>query len=94
MRHNISQLSQTNKQLKEEKSSLVTAVKIIQNDFNQLSTANKASGNVGAEPRNSIVACGIVIMRMRRKNQNLNIKASCQPYPRTVVKVINLKLMA
>ena len=58
MRQNISQLSQTNKQLEEEKSSLVTAVKIIQNNFNQLSTANKASGNVGEEPRNSIGACG------------------------------------
>ena len=41
MRQTISQLSQTNKQLEEEKSSLVTAVKIIQNDFNQLSAANK-----------------------------------------------------
>ena len=34
MRQTIPQLSLTNKQLEEEKSSLVTAVKIIQNDFN------------------------------------------------------------
>ena len=87
MRQNISQLSQTNKQLEEEKSSLVTAVKIIQNDFNQLSTANKASGNVGEEPRGSNNA------NASEKPKSINIKASCQPYPRTVVKAINLKLM-
>ena len=40
MRQTISQLSQTNKQLEEEKSSWVTAVKIIQNEFNQLSANN------------------------------------------------------
>ena len=51
----ISQLNQTNKQLEEEKSSLVTAVKIIQNEFNQLSAANKASSKVGED---SIGACG------------------------------------
>ena len=93
MRQNISQLSQTNKQLEEEKSSLVTAVKIIQNDFNQLSTANKASGNVGEEPRNSIGACGSNNANASEKPKSINIKASCQPYPRTVVKAINLKLM-
>ena len=88
MRQTISQLNQTNKQLEEEKSSLVTAVKIIQNDFNQLSAANKASSKVREEVH------VVVIMRMRGKSQSLNIEASCQHYPRTVVKVINLKLMA
>ena len=58
MRQTISQLNQTNKQLEEEKSSLVTAVKIIRNDFNQLSAANKASSKVGEEPGDSIGACG------------------------------------
>ena len=58
MRQTISQLSQTNKQLEEKKSSLVTAVKIIQNDFNRLSAANKGSSTVGEEPGNSIGACG------------------------------------
>ena len=58
MRQTISQLNQTNKQLEEEKSSLVTAVKIIQNYFNQLSAANKASSKVGEEPGDRIGACG------------------------------------
>ena len=58
MRQTISQINQTNKQLEEEKSSLVTAVKIIQNDFNQLNAANKASSKVGEELGDSIGACG------------------------------------
>ena len=58
MRQTISQVNQTNKQLEEEKSSLVTAVKIIQNEFNQPSAANKASSKVGEEPSDSIGACG------------------------------------
>ena len=63
MRQTISQLSQTNKQLEEEKSSLVTAVKIIQNEFNQLS-GKKASSEVGEEPATASVHV-VVIMRMR-----------------------------
>ena len=44
MQQTISQLSETNKQLEEEKSSLVTAIKIIQNDFNQQAISKKKSG--------------------------------------------------
>ena len=49
MQQTISQLSQTNKQLEEEKSSLVTAIKIIQNDFNQLAISKKKSGKAREE---------------------------------------------
>ena len=49
MQQTISQLSQTNKQLEEEKSSLVTAIKIIQNDFNQQVISKKKSGEAGEE---------------------------------------------
>ena len=42
-------VSQTNKQLEEEKSSLVTAIKIIQNDFNQLAISKKKSGKAREE---------------------------------------------
>ena len=44
MHRTISQLSQSNKQL-EEKSSLVTALKLIQNDISTLHIENKTSGN-------------------------------------------------
>ncbi len=49
MQQTISQLSQTNKQLEEEKSSLVTAIKIIQNDFNQQAISKKKSGKAREE---------------------------------------------
>ena len=49
MQQTISQLSQTNKQLEEEKSSLVTAIKIIQNDFNQQAISKKKSGEAREE---------------------------------------------
>ena len=45
MHRTISQLSQSNKQLEEEKSSLVTALKLIQNDISTLHIENKTSGN-------------------------------------------------
>jgi predicted nuclease with TOPRIM domain len=49
MKQTISQLSQTNKQLEEEKSSLVTAIKIIQKDFNQQAISKKKSGEAREE---------------------------------------------
>ena len=45
MHRTISLLSQSNKQLEEEKSSLVTALKLIQNDISNLRIENKTSDN-------------------------------------------------
>ena len=45
MHRTISQLSQSNKQLEEEKSSLVTALTLIHNDISNLHIENKTSGN-------------------------------------------------
>ena len=45
MHRTISRLSQSNKQLEEEKSSLVTALKLIQDDINNFHTENRTSGN-------------------------------------------------
>ncbi|CAB4003213.1 Hypothetical predicted protein [Paramuricea clavata] len=49
MQQTISQLSQTNKHFEEEQSSLVTAIKIIQNDFNQQAISRKKSGEAREE---------------------------------------------
>ncbi len=54
MCHTISQLSQANKQLEDGKLSLITTVKIIQNDFNQQRIEVKARGNANEEPISSI----------------------------------------
>ena len=47
--YTVLQLSQTNKQLEEEKSSLVMDIRIIQNDLIQQGNSNKKSGEVREE---------------------------------------------
>jgi hypothetical protein len=68
MQQTISQLSETNKQLEEEKSSLVTAIKIIQSDFNQQATRKRKAAKQEKRP---VVA----LMIIRGENLSQSIKA-------------------
>ena len=76
MQQTISQLSKANKQLEEEKSGLVMATRIIQNDSNQHGNSNKKGGEARKEIKRRKQEKAL--MRIRGEYPSRSIKARGQ----------------